>query len=112
MIRSLKLSAAEHRPLHETDFCAWASQAEAGEALEYHRGFLVIDRSLCDQMCDPEARRQLVQTSNRALKLEAQGYVHLVQRRLGPGCFSYLAIARPRRLPQVPSFFLLLNEAA
>jgi hypothetical protein len=38
----------------------------------------------------------VAKTGNMAMKLAERGFVHLVQRRLAPDQFLYLAIARPR----------------
>jgi hypothetical protein len=34
---------AASAPINEISFCAWVAQAEPGEVLIYHRGFLVVD---------------------------------------------------------------------
>ena len=83
-------------PISEVELCAWVAQAAAGEVLEYHRGFLGLDRSACGRSMSVESRAVLSRTSNRAWQLAEQSLVHLVQRRLGPDSFSYIAIARPR----------------
>ena len=42
-----------HKPrVNEIELCAWLSQAEPGDALEYHRGFLVLDILLWLKMKD------------------------------------------------------------
>ena len=95
----------------EMDLWAWLSQAAPGDALEYHRGFLVLD-------IDPRIGGlplaecvELAQLASRARWAERRRLVHLVQRRLGDSRFSYLAIARER--PQTPALSaLLLAEAA
>jgi hypothetical protein len=97
----------DETPLRETDFCAWAAQAEPGDALEYHQGFLVVDRSPLTETMDREARLTMVATCDRALCLAEQGLLHLVQRRLGPDRFSYLAVAR-RRTAHAPVTFATL----
>jgi len=83
-------------PLTEIQFCAWVAQALPGDRLEYHRGFLVLDTfSGLSKLGDNE-RNELRLLGTRAFWTEAQGLVHLVQERLGPDLFSYLAIARPK----------------
>jgi hypothetical protein len=86
---SLTLSAIE--------FCGWLGQAEPGDVISYHRGFLVLDRvpSKKDQ-ADAE-RAELDLLANCAMRAAEYGLVHLVQRRNAPLDFSYLAIARPRK---------------
>jgi hypothetical protein len=89
------LRAAEP-PLSETMFCSWLGTAEPGECIIYHRGFLAIDTSpLTFKLPDGE-RRELLRIAQRALQLAEDGLLHLVQRRMGEGDFTYLAIARQR----------------
>jgi hypothetical protein len=106
------ITVPHNKPLvTEMNLCAWLSQAEPGDALEYHRGFLVLD-------IDPRIGGlligdcvELAQLASRARWAERRRLVHLVQRRLGDSLFSYLAIARER--PQTPALSsLLLAEAA
>ena len=93
--------------------CAWVAQAAPGDVLEYHRGFLGVDRAAYCQPSSAADRAELSRMSNRALQLAARGLVHLVQRRLGPDSFSYLAVMRPR-LNTAPLSFatFTLEEAA
>ena len=75
---------------------AWLSQAAPGDVLEYHRGFLALDRSHHTSRLKEDDRQVLCRVANLAMRLSDRGLVHLVQRRIKPDCFSYLAIARPR----------------
>ena len=87
---------AAEPPLTETMFCSWLGTAEPGERIIYHRGFLAIDTSpLTFKLPDGE-RRELLRIAQRALHLAEEGLLHLVQRRVGEGEFTYLAIARRR----------------
>jgi hypothetical protein len=81
-------------PLTEIQFCAWVAQAMPGDRLEYHRGFLVLDTFQGLSKFGDNERNELRLLGTRAFWTEAQGLVHLVQERLGPDLFSYLAIAR------------------
>jgi hypothetical protein len=91
------MSALVHSPqITEIDLCAWLSEAPFGDALEYHRGFLVIDTDPRVSGLAAPARLELVQLAQRAFWASEQRLVHLVQRRLGENCFSYLAVARSR----------------
>jgi hypothetical protein len=101
-----------HKPLvSEIDLCAWLSQAAPNDALEYHRGFLVLDTDPRISGFANGERLELIQLANRALWAAEKQLVHLVQRRLGENRFSYLAIARMR--PEAPALSsLLLAEAA
>jgi hypothetical protein len=92
----MRVTTALEPRLDEIALCAWVAHAEPGEALVYHRGLLAIDRGPPGQpFLSPEARA-VVKTGNMAMKLAERGFVHLVQRRLAPDQFLYLAIARPR----------------
>ena len=75
---------------------AWLNQAEPGDALEYHRGFLALDRSIRTAAMSEDDRIALCQTASLAMRLANRGLVDLVQRRIARDCFSYLAIARSR----------------
>ena len=96
----------------EIEFCAWLGQAEPGDSLEYHRGFLVVDLTPFGGSMNSEVRLELARTSARAYGLAERGFVHLVQRRLGPDTFSYLAIARPLPQGKALDFSTLMTEEA
>jgi len=80
----------------EINLLAWLGQAGFGEALEYHQGFLALDRSLSVEATKDADQRALCQVATRAMRLADQGLVHLLQRRICRDRFSYLVIARPR----------------
>ena len=99
--------------LTDIDLCAWVAAAEPGERLEYHRGFLAVDRlPVLSELPEPDRERPS-QLASRALQLAGQDLVHRVQERLGPCHFAYLAIARPKpRRGTVSLSTLLLEDAA
>jgi hypothetical protein len=78
-------------PISLAAFRAWLARAKPGERLEYHRGFLTIDRSSASRHTERE-RRALAKLADTALKAAEADRVHLVQRRNGPADFTYLAI--------------------
>lgn len=82
--------------LTEAQFCAWIGQSAPGATIEYHRGFLAIDTVRASSSLAEADRKELVRLGRRAWWAAEQNLVHLVQRRLGPDCFAYLAIARAR----------------
>jgi hypothetical protein len=100
--------------LSEIELCAWIAQAEPGTVLEYHRGFLALDRTTFGRFADTPARAALGLLGNRAHDLAERGLVHLVQHRHGPEDYSYFAIARPRAKGALPDFATLTitEEAA
>jgi hypothetical protein len=99
-MKQRKITAAAIRqtePISEIRFCAWVAQAEAGDRLEYHRGYLAVDADKLTTKLNLNARAELVLLRDRAFGCEAQGLVHLVQERIGPDQFAYVAIARPHK---------------
>jgi hypothetical protein len=91
---------------------AWINQAEPGDALEYHRGFLVLDRVPSNKHLSDVRRAEIDRLANCAMRAAEHDLVHLVQRRNAPWDFSYLAIARarPTKAPATVAFAML--EAA
>lgn len=98
----LRLSIAEALTkiaLTENEFCDRVTDAVPGEVIAYHVGMLAADRSLSVSTL-PEGRRiELNAVANRALKLANAGGMHLLQHRIGPERFAYLAIVRPQLQP-------------
>jgi hypothetical protein len=88
---SLKFDRFPIRPLTAGRFWSWLARAEPGAALEYHRGFLVRDRSPASELSEDE-RRTVAKIADAALAAAEDRLVHLVQCRHGPFDFRYLAI--------------------
>jgi hypothetical protein len=82
---------------------AWLHRARVGEAFEYHRGLLAVERNRVGSPMTKAKRQALDRLANAAWALAEQGLVHLVQRRIELGAFSYLAIARQVPGPATPS---------
>jgi hypothetical protein len=81
-------------PVNDLAFYAWVAQAAPGETLVYHRGFLGIDIGPgMSRFGEPE-RRRLLGLAQAALSAFDASLVHLVQVRLEPDRFAYLAVAR------------------
>ena len=95
--------------LTEIEFCAWITQAEPGDAIEYHRGTLALDRLRSMTLSRPECER-VDRLAGRAFAAAERGLVHLVQERLGPDRFAYIAIARPKPKAAEASLSALLLE--
>jgi len=74
------------------EFQAWYRSAEIGEALEYHRGFLPMDRALGSRLGEAD-RNELDRLADAVIDMATVGHVHLVQRRHGPGDYGYLVVA-------------------
>ena len=97
-------------PLGEIEFCAWIAQAMPGDRLEYHRGFLVLDTFPTFSHLQDTQRTELAKLASRAFWAAEQGLVHLVQERVGPDRFAYIAIARPKPNAATASLSALLLE--
>ena len=82
--------------VNEIGFCAWVAQADPGEALIYHRGFLAVDTDRLLSKLGGEARIALRRLADAAFRAAEQDLVHLVQARLATDRFAYIAIARRR----------------
>ena len=104
---------ARLRPLTDIEFCAWIGQAVPGDQLEYHRGFLGVDTTAVISTLPETDRRRLGALASAAHRAFDAALVHLVQVRLGPDRFAYLAIARtkPRHAP-IPFSQLIISEEA
>lgn len=97
----------------EIDLLAWVGQAAAGDILEYHQGFLALDRSSHGDAFRDLERVALGRIADQAMRLAEQGLVHLLQRRVRDERFSYLAIARPRTVSSpLPISTLIAEEKA
>jgi len=95
-------SMKSQRPTMRTDeerLRVWLSRASTGDALEYHRGFLAMDRNSGGPTGD-DAGKELGQVADAAMALARSGHIHLVQRRHGSCDYTYIAVAsrllRPR----------------
>ena len=99
-------------PVNEIGLCGWIGQAEPGEVIEYHRGFLVVDVNPLGTRLPVEERTELSRVAQRAWWASERGLVHLVQRRAGPDVFRYFAIARASasKQPAAQSLSQLLND--
>ena len=80
------------------EFEEWIEHTEPGQRVEYHRGYLVIDRARGFSPFAEKLRRELDAVADRALVLAEDGRLLLVQQRHGYGDYSYFAI-KPKRPP-------------
>ena len=85
-----------NEPLTDIDLCAWIAQAVPGEILEYHRGALCVDRKVEISKLGLKECERIDHLADRALDAFDAGLVDLVQERLGPDHYRYLAIARSK----------------
>lgn len=80
--------------VNDLAFYGWIAQAAPGETFVYHRGFLGIDIGPGISRFGEPDRRRLLGLAQAALSAFEAGLVHLVQVRLQPDRFAYLAVAR------------------
>lgn len=78
----------------EADFTNWLSRSQAGASIEYHRGFLVLDRDPQSSSFSDSFRTRLTAIARAAYRAAKADQVCLVQIRLGSDTFSYRAIRR------------------
>ena len=95
----------------EISFCAWVAQAESGDRLQYHRGFLAIDTFALFSGRSDKERAELRKLADRSFWAAEAGLVHLVQERIGTDQFAYIAIARPKPRHAAASLSALLLES-
>ena len=98
----------------EIELCAWVAQAAPGAVLEYHRGYLALDRTGFGRSGRHAGARRARPPRRRAHDLAERGLVHLVQHRHGPEDYSYFAVARARGKGALPDFasHIITEEAA
>ena len=95
----------------EIRFCAWVAQAEPGDRLQYHRGFLAIDTFALFSGRSDKDRAELRKLADRSFWAAEAGLVHLVQERIDTDRFAYIAIARPKPKHAAASLSALLLES-
>ena len=100
--------------LDEIRFLAWVDQANPGDRLEYHRGFMAIDTDKMMSKLSPDQRRVLCDLADAAFRAAMKDLVHLVKARLATNHFAYIAVARakPKSAPASLSSLLLEARAA
>lgn len=80
----------------ENDLCDRLADAMPGEIIPYYVGMLAADRAPTSLTLTEAQRIELNALADRMMQLADVGRVHLVQRRIGPEQFAYLAIVRPQ----------------
>jgi hypothetical protein len=96
----------------EMGLCGWLGQAEPGDVLQYHRGFLPIDRDAQQSRLGKQERDELIRMCGRALWAAERGFAHLLQRRHGECDYSYLIVARPRPKAVAATLLAALEQEA
>jgi hypothetical protein len=90
--------------LREKSFVHWLGRARPGSCITYHVGHLATDRVHGLGPLAGPACRELAAVADRAYALAQEGRLLLIQKRHGPGDYSYFAVmprhrSVPRALP-------------
>ena len=96
----------------EFKLMAWVDTAAPGARLVYHDGFLAVDTTSSVSTLRKPALEDLRATANAAFRLCELGRIHLVQERLGPDRFAYVAIVRPHNCAVLSAAVKQLAAAA
>jgi len=72
----------------------WLDEAEPGDSLTYHRGFIALDVVPHGSRLSEESRVELVRLVSLARTASDLKRAHLVQQRHGDGDYSYLLVRR------------------
>ena len=91
------------KPLNETAFCDWIARARVGQALQYHEGFLMLDRAEATSELPAKDRTRLHAVARRAWIACELGLIHLFSQRVGDGHYRYFAVRSSTPL-QSPDF--------
>jgi hypothetical protein len=70
----------------------WLAVATPGDSFAYYKGYLAMDRGVGSRLGERD-RKELCRVADAVMVLAQSGHVHPVQRRNGPGDFTYIAIA-------------------
>ncbi len=107
----LALQHSTVRPvITDLHLCGWLGAASPGDILQYHRGFVLIDRDPQLSRLRKHDREELNRMCRRAHWAAERGLAHLLQRRHGEYDYGYLIVARPR--PKAMSITLLAELGA
>jgi len=97
----LGMCATPRRPLTEAQFCDWMAEARLGEALLYHEGLLLRDRSESASALDAKERARLHAVARRAWIACELGLVHLFSIKVDEGHYRYIALRSAQTTPAV-----------
>lgn len=91
-------AAAQPRPtkllVDDSSVRSWLEKAGSGDAIEYHRGLLVLDRLAGSRLSEGD-RTTLDRVAAFLLELALRGRGHVLQRRHGGGDYSYIFVKGP-----------------
>lgn len=91
------------QPLSEAAFCDWIASSVSGQAMQYHEGFLLLDRSEMHSSFPAKERMRIHAVARRAWIASELGLVHLFSQKVQDNRFRYLAVRSAAALtpPQI-----------
>ena len=98
--------------MNDVDLCVWVADAKPGARIVYYTGHLSRDRLPHNDGYSEAVRRKIGELGNAAWMLGNEHWVHLVQRRVMPGCWEYIAIRRGDTPKQKPVYRIIQSLAA
>ena len=78
--------------LTETGLCDWMANALVGQSIQYHEGFLLLDRSDSGSGLASKDRNRLHALARRAWIACELGLVHLFSLKVSEGHYRYIAV--------------------
>jgi hypothetical protein len=78
--------------LTEAGLCDWMANALVGQSIQYHEGFLILDRSDSSSEMAAKDRGRLHALARRAWIACELGLVHLFSLRVDEGHYRYIAV--------------------
>ncbi|MCA3573281.1 MAG: hypothetical protein IOC86_05140 [Aestuariivirga sp.] len=102
---------APARMMNDVDLCVWVADAQPGDRLVYYTGHLSRDRLPHSEGYSEPVRRKVSEIGNAAWMLGAENWVHLLQRRVAPGCWDYIAV-RKAEAPKLKPVHRIIQSLA
>ena len=84
--------------LTEERFANWIGDALVGQSIQYHEGFLLLDRSESGSGLGTKERNRLHSVARRAWIACELGLVHLFSLKVADGHYRYIAIRSSSKL--------------
>ena len=84
--------------LTEERFANWIGDALVGQSIQYHEGFLLLDRSESGSGLGAKERNRLHSVARRAWIACELGLVHLFSLKVADGHYRYIAIRSSSKL--------------
>ena len=97
--------------MNDVDLCVWVADARPGDSITYYTGHLSRDRLSHNEGYSEALRRKIGDLGNAAWMLGAENWVHLLQRRVAPGCWDYIAV-RKADMPKLKPVHRIIQSLA